>query len=247
MFVSNQRSTSLSAMSLHVVWDWNCTLFDDLALMARSTSASLVAIGGQEVDVEKYRSHYCRPVDLAYSRLLGREVTHAEMQVVSDVFHETYMEIKHQASLAHDAVIALEMVAATGGSQSLLSMWVHDHLMTSVEELGIGHHFSNVRGQSEATHQSKAASLAAHLDEIESSTGRSFASGDVVMIGDAVDDSEAAKKCEVECVLVSTGASVRSDLVETGWPVCDSLVEAVSSAIAARGNGGSSTTRTVRS
>ena len=60
---------------MHIVWDWNGTLFDDLDVVVRSVNHGLEGFGAIPIDLDGYRSHYTRPVKLFYDRLIGREIT----------------------------------------------------------------------------------------------------------------------------------------------------------------------------
>ncbi len=58
----------------HVIWDWNGTLFDDLAIVVASVNASLTQLGAPPIDEGGYRDHFTRPVHVFYEHLLGHEV-----------------------------------------------------------------------------------------------------------------------------------------------------------------------------
>ena len=68
---------------------------------------------------------------------------------------------------------------------------------------------------------SKADSLARHLEV------QQLDPADVVLIGDVVDDADAARAAGTQCVLVSTGAMTRESLEATGAPVTASIAEAL--------------------
>lgn len=48
-----------------------------------------------------------------------------------------------------------------------------------------------------------------------------------VVIGDSVDDAVAARANGVPAVMFASGSHARADLVATGFPVADSLAEAI--------------------
>jgi phosphoglycolate phosphatase-like HAD superfamily hydrolase len=68
---------------------------------------------------------------------------------------------------------------------------------------------------------SKAAHLIEHLEAQE------LDPADVVLIGDVVDDAEAAAQAGAQCVLVTTGMMPRARLAAAGVPVTDSIPEAL--------------------
>jgi phosphoglycolate phosphatase-like HAD superfamily hydrolase len=49
----------------------------------------------------------------------------------------------------------------------------------------------------------------------------------IVMVGDALDDADAAEGLGIRCVLYASGSHHREELEATGYPVADTLVEAL--------------------
>jgi phosphoglycolate phosphatase-like HAD superfamily hydrolase len=67
---------------MHLIWDWNGTLFDDHHIVVEAVNASLTAIGaGVQIDADGYRDHYRRPVRAFYDVLLERAVTDVEWEI----------------------------------------------------------------------------------------------------------------------------------------------------------------------
>ena len=57
---------------IHVVWDWNGTLVEDLPIVVESVNAALDAIGEVPITEDDYRAYFTRPVGQFYERLLER-------------------------------------------------------------------------------------------------------------------------------------------------------------------------------
>jgi phosphoglycolate phosphatase-like HAD superfamily hydrolase len=109
-----------------------------------------------------------------------------------------------------------------GGKQSLPSMWFHDQLVPLVIEHGLTGLFTRIDGlRVDVGGESKAGHLAEHL------AVQGLAAGDVVVVGDVLDDAVAAAKVGARCVLVSTGMGGREALAASGAPVVDSVSEAL--------------------
>ncbi|MFB7470565.1 HAD family hydrolase [Kitasatospora sp. NPDC056184] len=109
---------------------------------------------------------------------------------------------------------AVELMTAlreAGHTQSLLSLCPHDTLLREVDEAGIGHFFVRVEGRTGASGGTKAAPLAAHL----SALGLTGQGHRVLLVGDAVDDADAAHANGAHAVL------------HTGRPLADTLADAV--------------------
>jgi phosphoglycolate phosphatase-like HAD superfamily hydrolase len=121
--------------------------------------------------------------------------------------------------LAGDALAALE---AWTGTQSLLSMLFHAELVPVVRRYGLTRYFTRVDGlRATVGGGSKTPHLVAHLAQL------GLAGPDCVLIGDSVDDADAAGAVGARCVLYSGGFTDARRLRATGRPVARSLSEAV--------------------
>ena len=208
----------------HVIWDWNGTLADDLATVVDCVSASLAAIGEDPILADDYRSHYTRPVRLFYERLLQRSVTDSEWQKVETTFHVRYKEAAQRVPLATDAVAAIEAVAEGGNTQSILSMWWHEDLRTEVSRHGLQPFMLRVDGNTKDASETKERLLSIHL--------QSLGANSAVLVGDAMDDAQAAAAIGIPCVLYDGGSHHRAELESAGVPVASSLLEAAHVALA---------------
>ena len=213
---------------MHIVWDWNGTLFDDLEVVVRSVNHGLAGFGAVPIDLDGYRSHYTRPVKLFYDRLIGREITPEEWIIVDGVFHDAYRSALDEARMTTDASEALAAVASGGHTQSLLSMFPHQELIPLVERIGIAGFFDRIDGlRSGSPGDLKASYLEIHLRNlIVGEDPRS-----VVVIGDTPDDAIAASHVGARAILYDGGSHHRSDLEATGAEVASTLMAAVEMAL----------------
>lgn len=207
----------------HLVWDWNGTLFHDVDAVVAATSATFVAHGLPPVTRERYRALATMPIPTFYERLLGRPMAEGEWELLDAAFHVQYEIERLRCGLAAGAE---ELLAAWAGTQSLLSMWHHEALVPLVESLGVARHFSRVDGRVGPNGGHKAEHLVRHLEALRVDPV------DVVVVGDSVDDGWAAKQAGARAVLHTGGFSARASLVKAGFPVVDSLAEAVALAAA---------------
>ncbi|GIF11010.1 HAD family hydrolase [Actinoplanes teichomyceticus] len=207
----------------HLVWDWNGTLLDDLHLVVSSTNEAFAAVGARAVGADEHRRAFRRPVAEFYAEMLGRAVDEEEFGRLDRIFHDAYRLGLTDISLAADAMAAIRLWP---GTQSLLSMWFHDELVPAVETYGLTGVFSRIDGRrTEVGGGLKAGHLAGHL------AGLGLAGGDVVLIGDSLDDAYAADSVGAAAVLYTGGFTDPVRLRESGRPVADSLVEAVKMAM----------------
>lgn len=209
----------------HLVWDWNGTLLDDLELVVEATNAALAAVGGPTVTVAEHRRDFRRPVWEYYAHVLGRDVSDEEFVILDEIFHETYRAGLARCRLARDAVEAL---SAWRGTQSLLSMWFHDELVPLVTGHGLTAHLTRVDGLREPVGGgAKAPHLEAHLKAL------GLSGKECVLIGDSVDDADAAAAVGARVVLYRGGITSEERLAATGAPVAATLLDAVTYALAA--------------
>jgi phosphoglycolate phosphatase-like HAD superfamily hydrolase len=206
---------------MHVVWDWNGTLLDDLSTVLASVNVGVEPYRSTPVTLDDYRAHYTRPVKRFYESLLGREVLRDEWRDLDRRFHDAYRAQLAEAALAVGAEEVLADAARRGMSQSLLSMYPHGDLVPLVVAAGIDHYFDRIDGLRGTPGDRKARYLAAHLDALDADPR------DTLVVGDTPDDAHAAAEVGAECVLVDSGGHHRAALEETGVRVANGLIEAV--------------------
>jgi phosphoglycolate phosphatase-like HAD superfamily hydrolase len=215
---------------MHLVWDWNGTLLDDLHAVIDATNDVFDHfpdhnfLGGDRLTVELYPTLYTRPIWTFYGRLLGRQVTREEFEAFDVVFHAAYRRRAARCELTADAAEALAAWRGQGSGQSLLSMSFHDELVPLVEQHGVGEYFLRVDGLRQSFGgDCKADHLRLHLEQL----GLVDQPDQVVLVGDTLDDAAAAKAVGASCVLYASGTHTLSALLEPGFPVAQSLAEAV--------------------
>jgi phosphoglycolate phosphatase-like HAD superfamily hydrolase len=203
----------------HLVWDWNGTLLDDFSLVITATNAAFAAIEGPTVTADEHRRTFRRPIVDYYGHVLGRVVDAEEFVRLDKIFHDAYRMGLVNVGLAADAEAAMR---AWPGSQSLLSMWFHEELLPVVEGFGLTALLNRVDGlRTTIGGDRKAKHLAAHLSALDMPGER------VVLIGDSVDDADAAASVGAACVLYTGGFTDAERLKSAGFPVADTLTEAV--------------------
>lgn len=203
----------------HLVWDWNGTLLDDLDLVVRATNVAFASAGGPVISADEHRVRFRRPIVDYYAEMLGRAIDDEAFGALDRIFHDAYRAGLTRCSLAADATTA---IAAWPGSQSLLSMWFHDELVPTVRTYGLTPHFSRVDGLPGLVGGGRKAEwLAKHLAEL------GLGGRGVVLIGDSLDDADAALSVGARCVLYTGGLSDPTLLRASGHPVADTLTQAV--------------------
>ncbi len=203
-----------------MVWDWNGTLLDDFELTARTATGSLAELGHPGLTGQDIREHFRRPYTAFYSSLLGRPVSDEELARIREAYEVGYHAHMFTAPLRRDAESALDRVAGRA-TQSLLSLAPDRQLQALVDHHAIRHRFVLVEGSHTDSDHNKAGSLRAHLRAISAEPARA------VVIGDTVDDQEAAVACGTRVILVTGGNQSRPPLEATGAVVVDTLTDAI--------------------
>lgn len=203
----------------HLVWDWNGTLLNDLNLVVAATNAAFASVGGPVVTADEHRVKFRRPISEYYAEVLDQAVDDEAFSRLDKIFHDAYRSGLTTCQLVDDATLAM---GVWPGSQSLLSMWFHDELVPTVHTHGLGGLFARVDGlRTTVGGDRKAAYLEQHLAEL-GVDGRS-----VVLIGDSIDDADAAESVGGRCVLYTGGFTDPDRLRASGRPVADTLTDAV--------------------
>ncbi|MGM1064106.1 HAD family hydrolase, partial [Saccharothrix sp. Mg75] len=204
----------------HVVWDWNGTLLADNDAVLAAVNRVCADFGHDAViTLDQWREVFGRPVKDCYERLLGRPLSAPDWARVDLLYHDEYRSLLDRCALAPGVPDHLVRLRQT---QSLLSMWFHDELVPLVTGFGLHDLFTRVDGLRvlDSGGNSKAEHLAAHLD------AQRLHARDVLVVGDVLDDAEAARAVGAHVVLVATGTSSRRVLEAAGVPVADSIPEA---------------------
>jgi phosphoglycolate phosphatase-like HAD superfamily hydrolase len=206
----------------HVVWDWNGTLLDDNHAVLAAVNSVCTQYGRGSVTLDEWRSVFSRQILACNEKVLGQALTEADWDVIDRHYHDAYRLELDTCGLATGVPELLRQWRDAGRTQSLLSMWFHEELVPLVGKLSLTGLFDRVDGlRGYNMGGSKAAHLVEHLE------AQDLDPADVVMIGDVVDDAEAAAKVGAQCVLVTTGMMPRSRLAAAGVPVTDSIPEAL--------------------
>lgn len=220
---------TVSGVITHLVWDWNGTLFDDFAITVEATDTVMRVHGFGAVTAEKYRLKYRRPIRDFYADLAGRPLTDEEWHALDAAFHHRYEARMRECTLAAGALDVLRNWPVSGvppRTQSLLSMWQHHRLTALTAEFGLTSHFLRIDGLTGTAGAAKADSLRRHLAALHSA-GHSIAPDRVALIGDSLDDADAAASAGAACVLYTGGVQDAATLARAGVPVTASLAAAV--------------------
>ena len=210
---------------VHIVWDWNGTLLDDLDIVVDSLNVGTARFGVGPIDHDGYRDHFTRPVRGFYESLFSRPVSDMEWEQLNKSFHEEYYARVDRASLTVGALEAIDRVRVLGWTQSLLSMSLHDRLLANVESYGIVDRFTLIDGLRIPSGGLKAVHLETHLETLQ------LEPDNVVVIGDTPDDAAAAQGVGAGIILYDGGSHHLHVLEDVAAPVAHTLGEAIDFAV----------------
>ncbi|QMU75328.1 HAD family hydrolase [Streptacidiphilus sp. PB12-B1b] len=214
-------------MRVHLVWDWNGTLFDDIDAVVAASNAAFAELGLGPLTVEQYRETYRVPVIDFYEHRMGRSLAREEWEQMDACFHGHYTALRDgcRLTVGAEGLLAAWLLGAGERTQSLLSMYGHDELVPLIRSLGLQRHFLRVDGRDGTGGVSgKAEYLVRHLQAL---AAEQVSPARTVLIGDALDDARAAAHAGAHAVLFTGGSHSRRELERFGVPVADTLAEAV--------------------
>lgn len=212
----------------HIVWDWNGTLFDDALIVYLASCQIFAARGLPSVTAAEYRAAYTRPIQDFYHRLFGRQLEDGEFVGLDDAFHDAYRGTMAGVTLTTGSRQALRDWRLGGRTQSLLSMFRHEQLITLVGRYGIQDEFVRIDGLVGPGGGRKAEHLTRHLAALRLDPAAAL------LVGDSLDDADAAAEVGASCVLFNGGYHDRSALEVAGVPIADTMAEVLSLAAAPR-------------
>lgn len=203
-----------------ILWDWNGTLLDDVALCVDALNRLLAQYGyPQRYDRDQYRAIFGFPIQDYYARA-GFDFSRHSFDALANSFMEDYIPASASCPLMPGAQQALDAFAHAGLHQVILSASPVSTLQRQVEERDVTRYFDRLLGLSDIYAKSKVALGLAYLRE----TG--FDPRRAVMIGDSTHDFEVAQALGVHCVLQSSGHQPPEILQRTGAVVVPGLPEA---------------------
>lgn len=207
--------TSLDGL-LHVIWDWNGTLLDDLWLALDVANLMLARRGIAPMDEERYREIFDFPVE-EYYRRAGFDFDREPFSVLADEFISGFDPRVGECRLHGAAPAVLDALATRSITQTVLSASRRQALLAAVAGQGLEAYFEAVHGLDDHFAVSKA--------ELGMEVARSLplARESVLLIGDTTHDAEVAARMGVPCILIARGHQSARRLRTAGVPVYESL------------------------
>lgn len=202
-----------------LIWDWNGTLLDDVALCGELINEMLTLHGYAPLGgLDNYREVFCFPIE-AYYKKAGFDFTRHPFDKLAAVYISLYAPRSEQCPLQSHAAEVLAALKARGVRQMILSASPLPVLRAQVSQRGIDTYFDTLLGLDDPLAKSKVALGQAWLRQ------SSLAPADALLVGDSVHDFEVAQALGARCVLYSGGHQPHAVLEATGAPVIRDLRE----------------------
>ena len=199
----------------HIIWDWNCTLLDDVDLCFSVINSVLTKRGLQPIkDIVAYRDIFGFPVVDYYHRA-GFDFDIEPFEIPAAEFIKLYHSDDRRFRLYDGAAEILAAVKKMGLRQVILSASEINNLHSQIGLFAIKPYLDDILGISNIYAGSKISIGQEYIarNKVENA----------VIIGDTVHDYEVAKALGVDCILVANGHQQKHTLHECGVPVFDSI------------------------
>lgn len=187
-----------------IAWDWNGTLFNDMAATHIATNASLAFFDIPPITIEKEQETFTFPLIHFYEKMgvsVDEYLKHAEE--VGNLFHQVYNENKSNCTLAKDAIEILGWLKSNDVTNMILSNHRQETLNKDVKHFGIEPYFKTVSGNKDpATITSGLNKKQRLVDYIET---HQFKHENVMIIGDSHEEPEIAHSLNIMGISISGG------------------------------------------
>ena len=200
----------------HVIWDWNGTLLDDVALCLDIMNRMLDERGMRRIEPVRYRQIFDFPVQLYY-RQLGFDFDAEPFDRLAAHYCEQYDTRIVECALQAHARPTLERLTDRGVTQAILSSQEQNALNDALRYFRIEHHFAEVVGRHDRHATGKIDTGRVLLERLGADPSRTL------LIGDTVHDFEVAAALGTDCILVSHGHHSRDRLQAVHHDVVPSL------------------------
>lgn len=202
----------------HVLWDFNGTVLDDVAVGIKAINTLLSRRGMKTLDsLEEYHAHFGFPI-VEYYKRLGFDFEREPYSKIAVEWVDEYNRFVPEAGLCVGVNEVIEAFHRAGAKQIILSATEKKMLAGQLYDLGLQDSFDEVLGCDNIEAHGK---TAIGLEWIRRENPER-----AIMIGDTTHDAEVAREMGVECILVAAGHQSKQVLSQLGVTVVDDLFAA---------------------
>lgn len=201
-----------------VIWDFNGTIIDDVALGISSVNTMLAKRSLPVLEsADEYRAKLRFPI-IDYYRSLGFDFGAEPYDVLAREWVELYNAGEDKCAACTGAADAVHRIREAGIEQQILSASERGMLIASLRRLGLEGYFDEIYAQDNFYAEGKLGTAKAIASR--------FGERRAVMLGDTVHDFETARIIGADCILFTGGHGMYSDLAACRVPLVSDLREA---------------------
>lgn len=212
-----------------VIWDFNGTILDDVAIGIKTVNKLLCSRGLKTLSsIDEYHKVFGFPI-IEYYKKLGFDFDKESYELLAKEWVKEYTALENEATLRPFVKELLEKINALGVSQVILSASEKTMLTRQVEFLGISGHFEEILGMEDIYAYGK--------EEMAKRWMAKRGIEKALLIGDTEHDASVARALGADCILICGGHQGKETLEKCGAFVTDEkdAVDFVASFIASRG------------
>ncbi len=195
-----------------IVWDWNGTLLDDLALCNGVLNDMLSKRGIPPVSRTKYKEIFTFPVS-DYYKTAGFDFDREPFPVLAEEFMALYGAGEASCPVHEGLVRLIEELNGAGYRQEILSATRQEELTQQVASRGIADLFERISGTGTILAHGKSGLARDWTEKYRNEEETLW------FVGDSPHDAEVARLMGAKCLLVSWGHVSRERLLSLGDPV----------------------------
>lgn len=192
-----------------VIWDWNGTLADDFQASLMTSNEILARHGAGPITKEQYYSFMGYPISKFWENLFDLSVL--PMDEIGREYYEIYPAFF--SGLSDGAEDLLRRLNGAGVCQAILSSAHRSMIDDNLSDFGIAKYFDAVLTADDLLAGSKTERGKRWL------SAQPFPPREVVVIGDTLNDFDAAREMGTDCILCAFGHQSEADLRSCGVPV----------------------------
>jgi len=190
-----------------IVWDWNGTIIDDVALCVDIINRLLEEHGLQRIGLKTYRRLFRFPVR-EYYKSLGFDFDKVSFDVVGQEFINRYNQNLDKITLQPGARELLEALKKAGKTQVLISARKQQQLLNDVDKFGLACYFDAITGLDDDFARGKEHLVKDFFDKHHIDPKKTL------FIGDTEHDCQIAKALGAHYFMVSNGHNSASRLMK---------------------------------
>lgn len=182
-----------------VVWDWNGTLINDVSLNISIMNHLLKEYNLPQINYNQYRSYFCFPIRLFYSKLGFNVNDDVEYAKLVSKFNSSYQSRMMNLNLFKGSAELLMNLKNNGIKQFLVSGLNNNDLQRQVFDKGIADYFDIIIGSSVSDANDKNSIVKKLIQSYK------IDPNETLFVGDTINDYEIAMSNECDCVIVTYG------------------------------------------